>query len=116
MVTKTLLMEQIEREGKYLAEQEVGTDEYKASMTRLITLEEKLADLEKFESESVRKDAQMKDEKRDRFVKNFIDGAKFVIGGVVIPVVGLVCITAAEKEITFTGALREYTKFFIPKK
>lgn len=105
MDAKTLVLKQIERESEYLAEHEVGSDEYNKSLTRLITLEEKLAELEKF-----------KDEKNDRFVKNLIDGAKFVIGGVVIPVVGLVCITATEKETTFTGALKEYTRFFIPKK
>lgn len=116
MDAKYLLLKQIERESEYLAGHEVGTEEYNKSLTRLITLEEKLADLEKFEFESVRKDQQIADEKKDRIVKNIIDGAKFVIGGVVIPVVGLVCITATEKDTTFTGALKEYTRFFIPKK
>ena len=116
MDAKTLVLKQIEREQGYLENQEVGTDEYGASLSRLINLEEKLADLEHFEFEAARKDEQTKNEKKDRFVNNVIEGCKFVIGGVVIPVVGLVWITATEKDTTFTGALRDYTRMFIPKK
>lgn len=105
MKSKTLLLELIEREYDHLQDHEVGTDEYNASMSRLVTLEGELANLEKSDSD-----------KQDRFVKNVIDVGKFVIGGVVVPVVGLVCITATEKDTTFTGALKEYTRLFIPKK
>lgn len=115
MDAKNLVFEQIERERSYLEKQEVGTDEYGASLNRLISLEEKLAELEHFESESVRKDEQMNDEKKDKKVKNIIEGCK-VVAGVVLPLVGLVCITATEKDTTFTGALRDYTRLFIPKK
>lgn len=109
MEVKTLMLEQIEREREYLSKQEVGTDEYVASLNRLTTQEEKLMELEKFES-------NMAEEKKDRFIKNGIEIIKFGIGGVVIPVVGLICITATEKDTTFTGALKEYTRLFIPKK
>ena len=116
MNAKTLLVEQIGRERDYLAEHEVGTEEYNESLKRLISLEEKLSEVEHFESETEMKDKQLADEKKDRFIKNCIDVGKFVVGGVVIPVVGLVCITATEKDVTFTGALREYTRYFLPKK
>lgn len=116
METKKLLMDQIKRENEYLAEQEVGTEDYNDSLKRLNTLEDKLIELEKFEVESARKDKQMKDEKKDRKIGFGIDVSKFVVSTVVIPIVGLVCITAAEKDITFTGALREYTRYFLPKK
>ena len=116
MNTKTLLTEQIERERTYLAEQEVGTEEYIASLDRLCKLEDKLADREKFESESEREYQKMAEDKQHRITCMGIDIAKFVVGGVVIPIVGLVCITATEKECTFTGALKEYTRLFLPKK
>lgn len=116
MNAKTLLTEQIEREREFMASQAVGTEEYNESLKRLISIEEKLAEVEQFESDSEMKTIQMAEEKKDRFIKNCIDVGKFVIGGVVIPVVGLVCITATEKDVTFTGALKEYTRYFIPKK
>lgn len=116
METKKLLMDQIKRENEYLAEQEVGTETYNDSLKRLNTLEDKLIELEKFEAESARKDKQMKDEKKDRKIGIVIDVSKFVVGTVAIPIIGLVCITATEKDTTFTGALREYTRYFLPKK
>lgn len=116
MQLKTLLREDIERERTYLHEQEVGSEEYVESLKRLGALEDKLFDLEKFESETVYKEKQFKDEKKDKRTKNVIDIAKFVIGTVIIPGIGLVCITATEKETTFCGALKDYTKLFIPKK
>ena len=116
MNAKTLITEQIEREREFLVAQTVGTEEYNDSLKRIVMLEEKLAETEQTESESEMKVKQMAEEKKDRFIKNCIDVGKFVIGGVVIPVVGLVCITATEKDVTFTGALREYTRYFLPKK
>lgn len=104
MEAKTLVLELIEEERKHLKEQEIGTDEYDASLKRLVTLEGKLAELEQLEKED-----------KDKKVKNIIEVVK-VGCGVVIPLIGLVCITASEKEITFTGALKEYTRLFIPKK
>lgn len=97
MKLKKLLMEQITREKEYLDKHEVGTEEYCKSMDRLNVLEDKL---EKLNSESA---------------KNLIEYVK--IGtGVAVPIIGLVCITATEKDSTFTGALKDYTKLFIPKK
>lgn len=95
---KNLLMECIERENAYLADQEVGSEEYKASLKRLM-------DLEKQMSESP---------KNDRVIRNVIEAVK-VGGSIVLPIIGLVCITATEKEYTFTGALKDYTKLFLPK-
>jgi len=116
MNAKSLLTEQIVRERDFLAEQQVGTEEYNESLKRLISLEEKLAEVEQFESDNVMKEKQMAEEKKDRFNKNCIDIGKFVAGGIIMPIVGLVCITATEKDVTFTGALREYTRYFLPKK
>jgi len=115
MELKDLLREDIEREHQYLSEQKVGSDEYNDSLKRLTTLEEKLFDLEKFESESAQNDMRMKDEKKDRLIKNVLESIK-IGSGIVVPLIGLVWITATEKEVTFCGALKEYTRLFIPKK
>lgn len=115
MELKTLLREQIERELKYQRSHEVGTEEYNDSLRRLGTLEDKLAEVEKLESENVRKDVQMKEEKTDRLVKNIIEGVK-VGGSIVLPIVGLVAIMAFEKSETFTTSLRGFVNCFLPRK
>ena len=115
MQLRTLLCEDIERERKYLHEQEVGSEEYNDSLKRLGALEDKLFDLEKFESEAVDKERLLQEEKKDKRNKNIIEGVKIACG-VIVPVVGLIGITAQEKEITFCGALKDYVRLFIPKK
>ena len=108
MDSKTRLVEQIERERKYLAGLTVGSDEYEKSLERLMKLEELVSDQEQ-------KQKQMSEERKDRIVKNILDGIK-TTSGIALPLIGLVWITATEKETTFTGVLREYTKYFLPKK
>lgn len=115
MQLRTLLCEDIERERNYLHEQEVGSEEYNDSLKRLGALEDKLFDLEKFESETADKNRQAQEEKKDKRNKNIIEGVK-IASGIIIPIVGLIGITAQEKEITFCGALKDYVKIFIPKK
>ena len=95
MDAKTLLLEEIEREYDYLKKQEVGTEKYNASMSRLNTLLEKLGDLEEFE-----------DEKKDRAIKNLIEGVKFVVGNVIVPVSLSLLILKSEETGTLTTALR----------
>lgn len=116
MDLETLLVAEIEREYDFLCEQEVGSEEYVHSLQRLGNLEDKLFNLKQFESEDANKKAQLEDEKKDRRNKNIIEIAKMIVCGVIVPGVGLVCITATEKNTTFCGALKDYTKLFIPKK
>lgn len=97
MDAKTLLLEEIEREYTYLRSKEVGTEEYNASMSRLNTLVEKLADLEHFE-----------DEKKDRFVKTVIEVIRFVVGNVIIPVSMSLLILKFEETGSITTALRSW--------
>ena len=96
---KNALKVAYERENAYLAEQEVGGEEYKASLQRLMAIQE----------------AMNNPNNKKWIVETSIEGAK-VVSGVVLPLIGLVWITAAEKDISFVGALREYTKYFFPKK
>lgn len=115
MELKELLRGQIEREHTYLSEQSVGSEQYNASMSRLNVLEDKMAELEKSESESARRDKQMEEEKKDRLIKNSLEVAK-ITTNIVMPVIGLVAITAFERGDTFTTSLRGFINCFIPKK
>lgn len=115
MELRTLLRDDIEREHEYLCQQEVGSEEYNASMKRLGELESKLFDLVKLDLESADKKKQMAEERRDRKTKNIIEVVK-TASGIALPVFGLIGIMAFEKEQTFTSALRDYVKYFLPKK
>ena len=133
MELKELLLEDIEREHDHLLDQEVGDEEYIATMKRLNILEDKLHEVKKLEADSEAKANQIslerekfihetetkakqtQDEKKDKLIRNVLEGIK-VGSGIIIPIIGLVWITATEKEVTFTGALKDYTKLFVPKK
>lgn len=115
MISKSHLMEEIEKVREYLANHEVGSDEYNAAQNQLVTLEKLLFEMEKSEVEAERKQQEITDTKHSQVIGNILEGVK-VAGGIVLPLVGLVWITATEKDTTFTGALREYTKYFLPKR
>jgi hypothetical protein len=115
MELKNLLQEDVNREHSYLCEQKVGSEEYNASLKRLGELESRLFDVIQLESESAAKEQQTKDEKRDRKIKYIFEGIK-TASGIIVPFVGLIGIMAFEKEQTFTSALRDYVKCFVPKK
>ena len=126
---KTLLLNLIEREQNYFDDQSPGDEEYVNSQKRLMNLKSQLTDLEKTEAElktnwekleitkaelEVTKDVSVKEDK-DRLIRNVLEGIK-IGSGIVLPIIGLITITAVEKDITFTGSLREYTRYFLPKK
>ena len=122
IMDKTLLMQLIEREKVYFDSLKPDDEEYAKSQTRLMKLNSQLTDLEKTEVELEKSKEELelsketsKKENKDRFIKNIMEGVK-IGSGIILPIVGLVGITAVEKEITFTGALREYTRYFLPKK
>ena len=126
---KTLLLNLIEREQNYFESQKPGSEEYIDSQTRLMKLSSQLTDLEKTETElktteeklelskaelEVTKGVSVK-ENKDRLIRNILEGVK-VGSGIILPIIGLVAITAVEKDTTFTGSLREYTRYFLPKR
>ena len=112
---KTLLLNLIEREQNYFENQKPGSDEYVDSQTRLMKLNAQLTELEKAEEDlKLSKDTTAKDQK-NTLIRNVLEGVK-VGSGIVLPIIGLVAITAVEKDTTFTGSLREYTRYFLPKK
>ena len=107
----TLLLNLIEREQIYFESQESGSEEYINSQARLMKLNSQLTKQEKAEDE---KEASAKDQK-NTLSRNVLEGVK-VGSGIILPIIGLVAITAVEKDTTFTGSLREYTRYFLPKK
>ena len=112
---KTLLLNLIEREQIYFENQKPGSEEYVDSQTRLMKLNAQLTELEKAEEDlKLSKDTTAKDQK-NTLIRNVLEGVK-VGSGIVLPIIGLVAITAVEKDTTFTGSLREYTRYFLPKK
>ena len=94
---KALVLEQIEREREYLNAQEVGSDDYNKSLSRLNDLNGILADLE------------------DKHAKIAIDIAK-VASGFVLTVGGIVFFTANERDMTYTGVAKDFIRTFVPKK
>ena len=115
MDTKKMLKEQLEREYEYQRNHEVGTEEYNASLGRLTTLQTRLTAIEESERDAAIKEQTVKEDKKDRVIKNVLEGIK-TTSGIVLPIIGLVVITAVEKETTFTGSLKDITKLFLPKK
>ena len=115
METKSILMKLIERETEYCEGYDVGTEEYNSSFKRLLDLKKELETLEKSEVEHERKEREMKELKKDRITKNGIEIVK-VGGSIMLPIIGLVAITAFEREDTFTTSLKGFVNCFIPKK
>ena len=105
MTSRELVEERIQRERTYLAQHEVGSEEYNASMKRLDVLNDKLTELEKNEADVVAKEQQLKVDKKDRFVKTVVDIGKFVVGGVLLPVVGLVATDGSVGPATWASLL-----------
>ena len=107
---------ELEKTGEKLeitkGELEISREKLEITKGELEISREKL-ELTKAELE-VTKDVSVKEDK-DRLIRNVLEGVK-VGSGIILPIIGLVAITAVEKDITFTGSLREYTRYFLPKK
>lgn len=124
---ETLLHEEIQEEFEELGKLEVGTDKYNAAVDGLTKLCDRAIELEKLKTETELKqdqqnvDAelraeQLKDERKDRVVKNCLTGA-----GIVIPTA--VTIWGTLKSIKFeeTGTIttimgRGFIQKLLPKK
>jgi hypothetical protein len=98
MKAKTLTNECIEREREYLMTKDVGSEEYNASLERLVRLQDKLTDQE------------------DRLVKNVLDASKFVVGSVVVPVAMTLLVLKFEETGSITTAMRSWITNNVPKK
>lgn len=127
MNIETLLKEEIKDEFEELGKLEVGTDKYRTAVDGLTKLCDRAIELEKFKTEHEfkceqqaaeddLKTEQLKDDKKDRIVKNCLTGA-----GILIPTA--VTIWGTLKSIKFeeTGTIttimgRGFIQKLLPKK
>lgn len=108
MVNETALKDLIERERRHIEKLSIGTDEYVDTMKRIVDLEKALSEIEK-------NGAEIEQAQKSRQTGVILEAVK-IATNVALPLIGYVAIVAAEKDITFTGALRDVTKCFLPKK
>ena len=128
MSVRSNLVEEFESELEELSKMEVGTDTYKATVDGVTKLADRIIEIDKIEKEnSVQIDAQeqecaikaqqLKDEKKDRFIKNCIAIGTFV-GGVLVYSLAFIASTNFEREGTLTteggkSSLRQLLKLKI---
>lgn len=110
------MQKRIEKEEAYLETLKPGTDEYSASQERLNRMTELLGQLEQNERDEVHKNGQTKREIKAKRTELIMDVAKFVIGGVIVPVGMSVFILKWEETGSVTTALRSWITNNVPKK
>lgn len=124
---ETLLHEEIQGEFEELEKIEVGSDKYKTAVDGLTKLCDRAIEIEKFkteqelkrdqqEADEILRAEQMKDERRDRLVKNCLTGA-----GIGIPAVLTVWGTLKSIKFEETGTIttimgRGFIQKLLPKK
>ena len=112
MSIKNDLVEEFSDELKELGKMEVGTDTYKSTVDGVTKLADRIIEIEKNEKEHAAqidaqereyeiKAQQLKDEKRDRLIKNCITVGTF-IGGIAVYGLAFIASTNFEREGTFT--------------
>ena len=128
MSVRSNLVEEFESELEELSKMEVGTDTYRATVDGVTKLADRIIEIDKIEKEnSVNIDTQeqeyaikaqqLKDEKKDRFIKNCISIGTFV-GGVLVYGLAFIASTNFEREGTLTteggkSSLRQLLKLKI---
>ena len=127
MSIKSLVDEEIRSEIEEISKIEVGSEKHKASVDALAKLLDKSIELErldveaqeKYESriaENELKMKQLKDEKRDRIVKNVLTGVS-VVGGFGVTIWGTLKSLKFEENGVVTSIVgREIIKKLLPKK
>lgn len=112
MSIKNNLVEEFESELEELGKMEVGTEKYKTLVDGVTKLADRIIEIDKVENEHVVqidtqeqeyaiKAQQLKDEKKDRFIKNCIAVGTFV-GGVLVYSLAFIASMNFEREGTLT--------------
>lgn len=112
MSIKNDLVEEFESELEELGKMEVGTEKYKTLVDGVTKLADRIIEIDKVEKEHVVqidtqeqeyaiKAQQLKDEKKDRFIKNCIAVGTFV-GGVLVYSLAFIASMNFEREGTLT--------------
>ena len=106
----------IENEKAYCDGLDVGSEEYNASVERIIALEQKLNDARKIENDLIMRTMELEDTQKARKINIGLDVGKFAIGSIIMPLTILTVLIAQEREITFTGAGKSFINSLIPRK
>ena len=112
MSIKTNLIKEFESELEELKKMQVGTDDYKITVDGVTKLADRIIEIEKNEKEhDAQIDAQerehaikaqaLKDEKRDKLIKNCVTVGTF-LGSVAVYSLAFIATTNFEREGTFT--------------
>ena len=112
MSVRSNLVEEFESELEELGKMEVGTDTYKTTVDGVTKLADRIIEIDKIEKEHgvqidtqeqeyAIKAQQLKDEKKDRLIKNCITIGTF-IGGVLVYGLAFIASTNFEREGTLT--------------
>lgn len=116
MSIQELLYEEIQRELEKLKSMEEGTEEYKNTIDTIAKLTDRLIEIEKAEKESEDKQAQMIEDRKDRLVKNVLNGVGIVLP-VVVTIWGTLKSFKFEQEGTITTIMgRGFINKLLPKK
>lgn len=126
MSIKTKLIEEFNDEIERLGKMELGSEEYKATADGVTKLADRIIKIEESEKEAEMKDMdnsivnelklqQMAEDRKDRIIKNCIEGTK-VVGGFALAAWAFVASMNFEKEGTLTTeggrtALRSLLRF-----
>lgn len=124
---ETLLRDEIQKEFEILEDMKVGTEEYKTAVDSMIKLCDRAIELEKFNAEQEfkreqqavedeLKTEQIREDKKDRFVKNSLTAASIIIPSA-ITVWGTIKSIKFEETGTITTIMgRGFIQKLLPKK
>lgn len=115
MSIKTSLIAEFENQLKEVSKLEVGSEKYKVGVEGLTKLADRILEIEKLEqseaeinakweaqdAEQEMKQIQMHEDKKDRIIKNVMEGVK-IVGGAGLAVWGFIASMNFEKEGTLT--------------
>lgn len=126
MGIKRILVEEFEKELEELKRLEVGTDKYKNTVDGVTKMADRIIEIEKNETakedrsktsevDIYLKEQQLKEDKKDRLIKNILTGVN-IVGGFGLAAWAFVASMNFEKEGTLTteggrSALRQLLKF-----
>lgn len=116
MEIEQLLREEIQLELEQLKDSEVGTDKHKETVDSVAKLTDRVIEMEKIDVERQTKLKQMDDDRKDRLIKNVLNGLNIGLPLVVL-VWGTLKTFEFEKEGTVTTIIgRGIINKLIPKK
>lgn len=112
MGLKTEIREEVQNELKELRKMQLGSDEYRSTVDGVTKLADRVIEMDKLdnerqvqaeihEKEMELKQEQMKEDKKDRIIKNCLTGVS-VIGGMLVAIWGTIASINFEKEGTIT--------------